>query len=174
MKFLPPILLLAAVAAVTACVPRREPPPPPPPAPVTPPPEPPAPPPPAGDWRDVPLTPGAWSYRTDGRGSSVASFGSPQQPRFTVQCEAGARRITFSRPGIAGGSSLTVRTSYGARSLPGSPAAGGLSAQLQARDPLLDQMAFSRGRFTIETPGATMLIIPAWPEPARVIEDCRS
>jgi hypothetical protein len=45
--------------------------------------------------------------------------------------------------------------------------------QLQARDPLLDQIAFSRGRFTIEAPGAAMLVIPAWPEAARVIEDCR-
>jgi hypothetical protein len=34
-------------------------------------------------------------------------------------------------------------------------------------------MVFSRGRFTVEVPGAPMLVIPAWPEPARVIEDCR-
>jgi hypothetical protein len=49
-----------------------------------------------------------------------------------------------------------------------------VSAALAANDPLLDAMVFSRGRFSIEVTGLPRLIIPTWPEPARVIEDCRS
>ena len=42
-----------------------------------------------------------------------------------------------------------------------------------AYDPLLDAIAFSRGRFTVESESGAMLVLPAWPEPARVVEDCR-
>jgi hypothetical protein len=71
---------------------------------------------------------------------------------------------------------MTVRTSSTARSLPVSVQAEPLpsaSVGLTATDRLLDEIAFSRGRFTVELPGTPMLIIPAWPEPARVVEDCR-
>jgi hypothetical protein len=44
--------------------------------------------------------------------------------------------------------------------------------RLQANDPLLDAIAFSRGRFMVTGGGAT-LAIPSWPEAARSIEDCR-
>ena len=50
--------------------------------------------------------------------------------------------------------------------------AGGLEADFAARDPLLDQMAFSRGRFMLLA-GGQAAIVPAWPEVSRVIEDCR-
>jgi hypothetical protein len=50
---------------------------------------------------------------------------------------------------------------------------GSLIAELPSRDPLLDAMAFSKGRFAIETPGLPTLYIPSWPEVTRVIEDCR-
>jgi len=40
-------------------------------------------------------------------------------------------------------------------------------------DPLFDQLAFSRGRFLVRVEGQGDLILPAWPEPARTIEDCR-
>jgi len=38
---------------------------------------------------------------------------------------------------------------------------------------VLDQIAYSRGRFAIEIAGLEPLIVPAWPEVGRVIEDCR-
>lgn len=44
---------------------------------------------------------------------------------------------------------------------------------LAASDRHLDMMAYSRGRFMLEQPGREALIVPAWPEFARVIEDCR-
>jgi hypothetical protein len=68
---------------------------------------------------------------------------------------------------------VTIRTSYGARTLPANAQADGLAATLSASDPLLDQIAFSRGRFTVEVAGQPQLVLPAWPEVARVVEDCR-
>jgi hypothetical protein len=71
---------------------------------------------------------------------------------------------------------MTVQTSFTARTLPTvsqhNPSAHTV-AMIQASDPILDGIAFSRGRFTIGIPNLPMLVIPAWPEPARVIEDCR-
>ncbi len=173
-------MLLGAAAAATACVPRREAPPPeqqqprrasPPPQPTLPPPPPPA------DWRDIPLTRGDWSYRNEGS-HSRAVFGAPgTQPSFVVRCERARRQVELSRTGPATGAMMTVRTSYAARNFPLSAQtepAGYVSAAVSANDRFLDGIAFSRGRFTVEVPGAPMLVLPAWPEPARVIEDCRT
>lgn len=60
---------------------------------------------------------------------------------------------------------MTIRTTSTARTVPGTA--------LPANDPLIDAMGFSRGRFIVETPGATPLVIPAWAEVQRVAEDCR-
>ncbi len=179
MKRVRAALLFGSVAMAAACVPRREPPPPPPqqqqqlPKTVQAPP----PPPPRANWQDLPLTPGSWSYRADGQGS-VASFGQASgAPIFTVRCDPARRQVTLGREGAASGSLMTIRTSYSARNFPLSPQtqpAGAAAAAVPASDPFLDRIVFSRGRFTVETPGAAMLIIPAWPEPARVLEDCRS
>jgi hypothetical protein len=38
---------------------------------------------------------------------------------------------------------------------------------------MLDKLAYSLGRTMIEASGTPTLILPAWPEVARVIEDCR-
>lgn len=46
-------------------------------------------------------------------------------------------------------------------------------ASFAARDPLLDAMAFSRGRFAIQSDGLPTLYVPSWPEIGRVLEDCR-
>ena len=136
-------------------------------APPSPPPRIVAPPPPVLDWRDVPLSPGRWRYATDAGGSS-ASFGrSDAAVDFTIRCLKPARQIVLARPGA--GDRLTIRTSYASRDL---PARAG-ETTLAATDPLLDQIAFSRGRFSVEAAGTALLMMPAWAEPGRVIEDCR-
>jgi hypothetical protein len=48
-----------------------------------------------------------------------------------------------------------------------------LVGTIPARDPLLDAMAFSKGRFAVEVTGGAPLYVPAYPEVTRVIEDCR-
>lgn len=49
-----------------------------------------------------------------------------------------------------------------------------LVAVRAANDVVLDQIAYSRGRFALEAAGLPMLILPPWAEVARVIEDCRA
>ena len=167
-------LWTSAVAAVflASCAPRPAPiAPPPPPAPAPRPAPAPAPPPPPADWRDAALSPGDWSFRNDGP-VSTASFGTAGAASFVVRCDAG-RQINLIRAAASGGGTLVVRTTFGERSLAASSGAGGIAATLAASDPLLDEIMFSRGRFLVRTQGNADLIVPAWPEPARVIEDCR-
>jgi hypothetical protein len=118
-------------------------------------------------WIDAPLSAGGWTYRQGGS----AAFGPAGSPTFIVTCTGS--RIHLERPGAGSGSLLTVRTSSEARNLPATLSGGSLVAELPASDPLLDAIAFSRGRFAVEAPGTARLVIPAWPEAARVVEDCR-
>jgi hypothetical protein len=109
---------------------------------------------------DVPATPGDWSYA-----SGVATFGSANQARLTLRCAGGNVQIAY-----AGSSAerLTFRTETATRAV----AASNAVASLAARDPLLDAIAFSKGRFAVEADGEA-LYVPAYPEISRVIEDCR-
>jgi hypothetical protein len=158
---------LAIVAGLAGCAPRPAPQAAPPPAPaVASAPELPPAPPQAPDWRDLPLSAGDWAYSAAPEGSR-ALFGGGV---FTVRCDPTQHRIELTRI-AAGAGTMTVTTSYGTRSLTLAPEG---VARLAAADPLLDQMAFSRGRFTIEVEGLERLVVPAWPEPARVVEDCRA
>jgi hypothetical protein len=170
-------LALAAglAAALGSCAsPRAEPEPAPAPVRPAPRPAPPAPPPPQQlPWQDAPLSAGDWTYDPANRG---AHFGLPGQPSFVVRCEAGGQ-VALERRGAAPATAgtLTFRTSTTARTLQARSGPEGLSALLPAGDPLLDAIVFSRGRFAVEA-GMMMppLVVPAWPEPARVLEDCRS
>jgi hypothetical protein len=127
-------------------------------------------------WRDAPQTPGDWRYGPVD-GGSVARFLSGGSPVFGVGCMANSRRVVLLRYGVAAGDSapMIVRTTTGDRALTTQPSTNGqdASAALAATDGLLDAMAFSRGRFAVETPGAPTLYLPSWPEVTRAIEDCR-
>ncbi len=122
-------------------------------------------------WPDMPLSPGRWTYQRARGPGARALFGLPSGSLLAVACEPG-RQISITRGGGTG-SAFTIRTSSLVRTLPAAASAAGLRAQLAAGDPLLDAIAFSRGRFAVETAGAFPLIIPNWPELARVVEDCR-
>jgi hypothetical protein len=150
---------LMGASLLTACASRPEPAPPRA-APVRQPAPQPAEPPPvetgAEDWRDLPLAPGDWSFDA---GANEARYGD-----FSLRCDSARGQIVARRSGVSG--PLRLRTTYGERVLPADGA-------LASSDPLLDEMAFSRGRFTVDAPGAATLVLPAWPEPARVVGDCR-
>jgi hypothetical protein len=168
MRLVRPIGTAAAAMALAACVPRTAPPAPvpaPPPQPVPPP----APAPPPADWRDAPLSQGDWDYGQ--RPGPRAAFGA-EVPLFAAAC-ASAGQITLTRIGAATGPTLTIGTTFGERSLPASSDGAMTRATLAAADPLLDEMAFSRGRFVVEVGGQPDLILPTWPELARLIEECR-
>ena len=170
-------LAMLAVFAVVACVPKREPPPPAPQQPRQAPRPVPPPPPPAADWRDVPLTPGGWVYRSEAGGSAALFGAANSEAQFAVRCDRSRRLVVLSREGVSPGRTMTIRTTFGARNFPVTAQREPLAylvATASASDPFLDSMAFSRGRFTVEAAGLPMLVIPAWPEPARVVEDCRA
>ena len=170
-RFLLRIAALASLTALAAACSERPAPPPPAPAPETPPPPRPAPVP-QTDWRQDALTQGDWSWSMQA-GRSTARYGTA----LTMRCDSPGGTVTFQFPGRADGRvPVSVHTSATSRSLSASPSAGGAQAlefSLPARDPLLDAMAFSRGRFAIAVTGLPMLIVPSWPEVSRVIEDCR-
>lgn len=166
------VATLAAVAMLASCAPRPAPPAPtPPPSPV---PSPFAPPPPAplADWRDAPLSPGDWTYRGGPDDPEPSATFRSQQLAFVLRCERNHEiMIGVSGPQPPG---FTIRTTYGERRLSTTPVhVEGVPAYLAASDPLFDQMAFSRGRILVQPGGGPALILPAWPEIARVVEDCR-
>jgi hypothetical protein len=71
---------------------------------------------------------------------------------------------------------MRVRTSFAEAVWPVQTATGAApyaTVSLDAADPVLDRMAFSRGRFVVEASSQPYLALPPWPEFIRVIEDCR-
>lgn len=163
--------------AVAGCVPppAEQAPPPPVVAPVPPPAPAPVPAPFVGDWQNWPLTPGTWRYASDARGSQAAFGAGNAAPQLTLRCDSSARRIILSRPGQETGA-FTIRTTSTTRAVPVSLLPGGMpqvASEHAARDPLLDAMAFSRGRIVVEQAGTRPLVVPTYAEIGRVIEDCR-
>jgi hypothetical protein len=127
------------------------------------------------EWQDRPVLPGQWTYRADTRGS-VAAFGA--DGRLSLRCDRAGRRVALIGMGAAAGpvvSGVTVRTSYGAASWPAAAgsAPGQWVAGRGASDPVLDQIAYSRGKIAVQVPGQPALILPVWAELGRVVEDCR-
>jgi hypothetical protein len=118
---------------------------------------------------------GSWVYSQTPGGSEASFLNASALPQLTIRCTRATRRVTISRPATGAAPFLTVWTGAQTRGLPASfnPATHRLSADVAANDALLDAIAFSRGRFGISVSGAAALVVPAWAEVARVIEDCR-
>ena len=121
--------------------------------------------PPPVDWRSAPLSAGAWFYRPI-PGGSEAVFQTSAGPQFSLRCTLATRRISFVRTGAAPGLLLRILTTSSERTLP-------VGNAVAAFDPVLDAIAFSRGRFAVSGAPAPILVLPSWAEPARAIEDCR-
>ncbi|WP_141521501.1 hypothetical protein [Novosphingobium sp. PC22D] len=167
------LAVLGAMALAASCSDRRVIPAP---APTTPPPAAPRPLPttaPPVDWQDAPITPGDWTWGMVS-GQSVARFANGL---FAMRCNVSDRTVSLIRAGApAEEVPMTVITEKSTRTLVArrQPSASPtIEARLGARDPLLDAMAFSRGRFAIASGGQPTLYVPSWPEVSRVIEDCR-
>ena len=101
---------------------------------------------------------GEWRYT-----SGTAQFGTGNPALLTIICQLPERAIVVRIAEPA--SSLTLRATTLLKQV---PATGGV-ARLDPRAPILDALVFSRGRF-----GVGPRWYPAWPELARVVEDCRS
>lgn len=173
-------LLPCFIAA--CCTPVPDPQPVPVPGPVAVPTPTPAPPPvlaaPAYDnWLDAPQTPGDWTYR-DGTQLSFATFSQSGAPAvFGIECQKASRTIRLVRgTSLSGPVPMRIRSETAERLLTANSLDDGrpmLIATLAARDPLLDAIALSRGRFAVETAGLETLYLPSWTEVTRVVEDCR-
>ena len=180
---------LAAIAVLSACAPQRKPlPAPPPPAPAPAPVATATPAPPPTDWRDAPQTEGWWIYGESDDSSvhdrsfytfkSTATFATSRtDPLFGLTCDRRGGQVRIFGAGTTQtGVPFTITTTSATRTFtaaPDSAMPGWLTFTLTPRDPILDAMAFSRGRFMVEVPGMPALYLPAWPEVGRVIEDCR-
>ena len=132
-----------------------------------------------GAWMDVEQTPGDWTY-VSGTDETAAVFSSgegTEEPQLMVICDVPARRVSISRVGQADSAvQMTVRTETQTSTISAEPAMSVvplLRAQLHASDPLLEAIAFSKGRFAVEAGGTEAIYVPAYPEITRVVEDCR-
>jgi hypothetical protein len=86
---------------------------------------------------------------------------------FEIRCVQAARLVVLRRLDVATRVQLNIATDTLTRSLPTTGALG-------SADRLLDAIAFNRGRFLVSGGGAQRLVLPASPEAARSIEDCRN
>ncbi|MFM7027800.1 MAG: hypothetical protein ACKOXK_03875 [Chakrabartia sp.] len=131
-------------------------------------------------WAEASPSPGTWVYRADAQWP-VALFGEPgRAASFALRCDRARGQMLLQRavpPGTAPGAMMSILTSAAQRAYPTLSlgwAPAYLTAELPARDPQLDAMAFSRGKFVIALEGQPRLILPSWVEVTRMIEDCRS
>ena len=172
---------LLCLAAACCTSPAPTPPPAPSPAPAPAPPPPPPPSQPVYDdqtWMDAPQTPGDWTYVAEAN-ETLALFGtSPAAAVLVLRCDPATRQVGIARPGqVAGQTQMRILTETAARAFVANPVGNSarpmVAAILPANDRFLEAMAFSKGRFAVETQGLNTLYVPAWPEVTRVIEDCR-
>jgi hypothetical protein len=133
-------------------------------------------------WRDAPITPGNWRWSRIGGASSARFAEGPGGAALEFRCDRAAGAILLIRGGSSSAASdgtrvaLTVTTTSTSRPLTGQPLGGpqpAIVVSLPVRDPLLDAIVFSRGRFAVEAHGLAPIYAPTWPEIARVVEDCR-
>jgi hypothetical protein len=117
---------------------------------------------------------GIWTYGTDARGTRALFGQANRDASLVIRCDRAARRIYLSVPGVAPGT-LTLRATSTVKAVAARPTGSTqahVAVELDPADPILDALAFSRGRFTIAL-DTRQTVVPAWPEFTRVVEDCR-
>ncbi len=118
---------------------------------------------------------GVWTYGSDARGSRALFGQAGSDALLVLRCDRAARRVYVSVPGQVAGT-LTLRASSTVKGVAARPTGAMpayVAAGLAPTDPILDALAFSRGRFSVAL-DARQMTVPAWPEVTRVIEDCRA
>jgi hypothetical protein len=118
------------------------------------------------DWRSRPLTAGSWTWRSTPE-ASEALFSDSRGVQLVIRCTRATRRVSFSRTGASLAQPIRIATTSSERLLPP-------GNMVLAGDPLLDAIAFTRGRMWVEAAGTMPLVLASAAEPARSIEDCRS
>ena len=118
---------------------------------------------------------GSWTFTPASDGGAATFLNASAMPQLTIRCSRATRRVSIAKPGSVAVPFLNVWTSSMTRSLPASfdPATARQTIQVPAYDPLLDALAFTHGRLAVYVANQPALVLPAWPEVARVVEDCR-
>lgn len=119
---------------------------------------------------------GNWSYQPTSDGSEASFADSTSNVQLIVHCTRATRHVTISKPASAAAPTINVWTSSQTRSVPSgfSPSSARLSMDFAPYDALLDAIATSRGRIGFSVGTQPPLVVPPWPEIARVVEDCRA
>ena len=127
------------------------------------------------DFSTAAVAPGSWGYQPVPGGSEARFVDATGTARLVLHCTRANRQVSISHASSVPAASLSVWTSSASRILPARFEANAMrvTAEVFAQDPLLDAIAFSRGRFVVTMAGGAPLVVPAWPEAARTIEDCR-
>jgi hypothetical protein len=128
------------------------------------------------DYSTAMPRPGSWGYAPVAGGSSARFVDTSGTARLVIQCTMATRRVTIALTSAAPAATLSVWTTSLTRALPARFEANAMrvASEVAATDPLLDAIAFSRGRIAVDMPGSVAVVAPAAPEAARVIEDCRN
>jgi hypothetical protein len=121
------------------------------------------------------IRPGVWSHVPTATGSDAVFTDTAGVQQLVVRCTRATRQVTISVRSIpatsmliwASSASRNVQARYDAKT-------NGVTVTFPFSDGILDAIAFSRGRFSVTVPGLSPLVVPAHPEPARAIEDCRN
>jgi hypothetical protein len=119
---------------------------------------------------------GNWSYAPASDGSEAVFANATGYPQVWIRCSRSMRRVSIALPAAAAVPTVNVWTSSVTRGVASSfnPASGRATVDFANFDPLLDAVANSRGRIGFALGSQPALVVPAWPEVARVIEDCRA
>lgn len=174
---------IALSFAIAACVPQAEPPAPTPPPVVqapaptptpTPTPVPVVQEPVFENYLDAPQTAGDWTYRDQSNGGMALYSAADGSPLFMLECDRVVPSIMlFRASGGEGTRAARIQTETTERALQMQGVGSGHVVQIDPRDPILDAMAITKGRFAVGVEGERTLYLPAWVEVSRVIEDCR-
>ncbi len=130
------------------------------------------------NYLDAPQTVGTWGYGAD-PDTTMAFFGTGENElaaSFVVLCRVGTGEVWLGRRGANSPRTMEIKTETVTRVLQADlmrREGSIVVAKLSARDPLLDAMAITKGRFAVGVEGMRTLYLPAWAEVTRAIEDCR-
>src|SRR5918998_5262958 len=107
------------------------------------------------DFSTARVTPGLWTYQAVPGGSAARFIDATGTVRFALECSKATRRVTISRTSSVAAPSIFLWASDASRTLVTrfEPNAMRLATDLAARDPLLDAIAFSRGRIAVTIAG---------------------
>jgi hypothetical protein len=119
---------------------------------------------------------GTWSYAATADGSQAVFRDGSGRTQLNIRCARPTRHVTIAKPASAAAPFLFIWTSSLAKSFAATydASTAQLTVTVAAGNTVLDAMAFSRGRLGVSVTGSPALVVPAWEEVARVIEDCRA